>query len=539
MPAVLTGIVGAVSLVALGSGPAAAQRQAPRAVDAAVQVTGDVSVTRSYAGPVLAVHPKDPNVVVVADGEARSSKCGLQLSYDGGLSWVSRPTPEPAGTTCVWANNGPIVDLAFSADGSALYYAFSAGRPADWPQRTIHVARSTDVGDTFETVARVPSAPADLDKGQSGVHAMPSLGIDPARPETVYVVYRSNYGAWNLGHLLTSSQPRLVQRPLVSVSRDGGRTFSEPVDAAGDHRGSIQSPRMAVGNGGEVMVFFGESAGFGGQQKLPGAHLYLAMSTDGARTFTRQELHQMPDGETTTVVNAAIPAVDRRTGTVHVVWEDMGGGPARILTKRSEDGGKTWSAPMKINDADPLRKWTFNESFPGVSIAANGRIDVAWYDSRDDPTARADAQQHLPLQHVYYSHSSDGGRTWAPNVRVSDRFINRNIGVWETGIRSPVALRSAQDVVHMAWVDTRNGDAATDNEDIYFARARFTDPAQAFGGEARGTEGRWPWFLLGVAVTLTFSGAAFLVGTRLGRRQEAPATGERRGTSSPVPSSRP
>lgn len=532
--ATASALLGVLTLLTLQAGPVQAQRPAPPTIDGAVQVTGDPAVTRSYAGPVLATHPQDPNIIVIADGEARASRCGLQVSTNRGLSWSARSTPEPSGTTCVWANNGPVLDVAFSADGAALYYAFSAGRPADWPQRTIYVARSTDLGESFELLTKVPTPPADLDKGQAGVHAMPSLGVDATRPNTVFVLWRSNYGAWNLGHLLTGNQPRLVQRPLMSVSNDGGRTFSEPVDAGGDYKGSIQSATLVVGQRGELMVFFGESAGFGGQQKLPGAHLHFTLSSDGGKTFSHQNIHQMPDGETTTVVNAPVAAIDRKSGTIHVVWEDMGGGPARVLTKRSEDGGKTWSAPVKVNDADPLRKWTFNESFPGLSIAPDGRIDVAWYDSREDPTARADAERHLPLQHVYYSHSLDGGQTWAPNVRVSDRLINRNIGVWETGIRSPVALVSDRHVANIAWVDARNGDPATDNEDIYFARARFVGPAEAFGGARSATTDRGWWFVLGLAVALVVAGGAFLAGTRIGNRPEpTPSAMSSRSTSDP------
>ena len=60
-----------------------------------------------------------------------------------------------------------------------------------------------------------------------------------------------------------------------------------------------------------------------------------------------------------------------------------------ILFARSVDNGKTWSAPTKVNDVDPKRDWDFSDQMPTMGVAPNGRIDVAWYDYRNDPTFKA------------------------------------------------------------------------------------------------------------------------------------------------------
>src|SRR5947208_1673594 len=83
-----------------------------------------------------------------------------------------------------------------------------------------------------------------------------------------------------------------------------------------------------------------------------------------------------------------------------------------VMFVRSTDGGLTFSTPRRIND-DPVNpsKWHW---FGTLSVAPNGRIDSVWYDTRNAAN-NTDSQ-------LFYSWSTDGGVTWAPNVAVSDAF---------------------------------------------------------------------------------------------------------------------
>src|SRR5215831_1210503 len=82
-----------------------------------------------------------------------------------------------------------------------------------------------------------------------------------------------------------------------------------------------------------------------------------------------------------------------------------------VMFTRSTDGGLTFSAPLRINDdPTPQSKWHWFGTF---SVAPNGRLDAVWYDNRN---ANNDDSQ------LFYSWSTDGGLTWAPNVAVSDAF---------------------------------------------------------------------------------------------------------------------
>ena len=83
-----------------------------------------------------------------------------------------------------------------------------------------------------------------------------------------------------------------------------------------------------------------------------------------------------------------------------------------VMFVRSTDGGHTFSVPRRIND-DPVNhnKWHW---FGTLSVAPNGRIDSVWLDTRNAAN-NTDSQ-------LFYSFSTDGGDTWAPNVAVSNSF---------------------------------------------------------------------------------------------------------------------
>ena len=83
-----------------------------------------------------------------------------------------------------------------------------------------------------------------------------------------------------------------------------------------------------------------------------------------------------------------------------------------VMFVRSTDGGLTFSAPVRVND-DPVNpnKYHWLGTF---AVAPNGRLDSVWLDTRN---AVNDTDSQL-----FYSYSTDGGITWAPNVVVSNLF---------------------------------------------------------------------------------------------------------------------
>src|SRR5262245_15887600 len=126
-----------------------------------------------------------------------------------------------------------------------------------------------------------------------------------------------------------------------------------------------------------------------------------------------------------------------------------------VMFARSTDGGRTFSTPRRIND-DPINhaKWHW---FGTLSVAPNGRIDVAWYDSRS-------AANNTTSQ-LFYSYSLDGGNTWSPNVALSSPF-NPFIGYPnQQKIGDYITVVSDDASANIAYAATFNGE-----EDIYYVR---------------------------------------------------------------------
>lgn len=90
--------------------------------------------------------------------------------------------------------------------------------------------------------------------------------------------------------------------------------------------------------------------------------------------------------------------------------------------------------------------------WPALDVAPNGRVDVIWYDYRDD-AGNANAS-------VYYSASSDGGSTWTPNAKLSSAAF-----AWPTGFFGDYSsVAASDDRTYGAWMDNRLG-----NQEIYGA----------------------------------------------------------------------
>lgn len=523
----VAGAVVLVGLMALAGGPAGAQSEGsgpdepvvePKP-DAAVQVTSTPDEVRAHAVPKVAVHPDDPQTLAIAEGEAYGGRCAVHVSTDAGLTWrgtaIDLPDEWPE---CIYANFGPIAAVTFGPDGT-LYYAYSGFQPDTYKQR-MFLARSTDLGRSFETTM-LPWVEPDLEAGEFGGDALPSVAVDPNDPDRVYVSWMSNNGTWNLSEDVLEGQvyyEDIVSRPYVAASDDGGETFSDPVDVAGDIDGWMSEPHLTIGQDGEVFAFFGENTRMPEDApedaEEPRASLHLAVSEDGGETYTQEAVHTREPAEDDWLSGAS-PAVDPTTGDLYVVWEETGGDAPMVAFMRSGDGGDSWSEPVAVNDVEPERDWTFNELMPSMDVAPNGRIDVAWYDWRNDRTFSGGDDDNA-LQDVYYSSSTDGGRTWADNVKVTDRAIDRRLGVWDTyGVKGPIGLASTDAAAYVAWSDTRNSSEDTQSQDVYFTRVHAAEDAAVFADTPEPAGSPWLWGLVGAGAALALGGLVLLLGTRL------------------------
>ena len=504
-------------------------------VDGAVQVTANPSPARGHLIPAIAVDPRDDEVLAIAEGDAVGGACSVHISVDQGLTWRQASSPEipERWDRCTFQNLGTLADVAFAPDGS-LYYAFN-GYDSETYEGQVFLARSHDLGESWDTNG-LPRVERDVEDGEFGIDALPSIAVDPNDPNRVHVAWNSNWGTWTLREEVRQGSEYywdIVIRPYVASSTDGGRSFTAPVNLADglrladDNEGVKTPPQAMVGNDGEVYVVFGEEAWAGPREEpaddAPPASIYLAVSHDGGNTYESASIYTepTPDGTSYAWIWPARGAIDHNNGNLYVVWEQLSnaGQPVSISMIRSTDGGQTWSEPTAVNDVEQ-RKSTGMELFPDVSVAPNGRVDIAWYDSRNDPTVTTgDSELHdggSQFHDVYYTYSEDEGQTWAPNVRITDRVIDRRIGPFDVGdIQGTLGIASIDRGAYITWDDTRNGTEVTQSQDIYFARARLVEPESFFSaGAVTGGSGRLLWGAMGGALALALAGLMLFLAVR-------------------------
>ena len=130
-------------------------------------------------------------------------------------------------------------------------------------------------------------------------------------------------------------------------------------------------------------------------------------------------------------------------------------GGADVRFARSTNGGVSFSASTRINDdAANSSKWHWMGT---LSVAPNGRIDSVWLDTRNAAN-NTDSQ-------LFYSYSTDGGVTWAPNVSVSNSF-NPFLGYpQQNKMGDYMTMVSDNTGANVAYAATFNLE-----EDIYYVR---------------------------------------------------------------------
>jgi hypothetical protein len=168
----------------------------------------------------------------------------------------------------------------------------------------------------------------------------------------------------------------------------------------------FKTPTVAVGANGSLWRAW-----------VAADRVLVARSADLGRTWT--------DGVR---VNAAAEAVDANGearpkialgpgGEIYVSYTRLGSRPytGDIRFARSLDGGRTFAAPVTIND-DGLET---GHRFDTLAVSADGTVFVVWIDKRDLERALA-AHEAYAGAALYYTTSRDRGASFAANRRIKD-----------------------------------------------------------------------------------------------------------------------
>jgi hypothetical protein len=494
-------------------------------VEAARQVTSNPDPSRLFVIPEIAVHPDDPSRLALVAGDARNGGCYVYTSQDGGQSWSSgvniAPTENPF---CYQRNFGPASDIQWAKDGTLLVAFSGSSVENNHPNgpTTAYVARSEDGGQSFAvtTVAEGRSGVELTTKKDEQVEAatvnyLMNIEPDPTNADVVYVGWkwraRGDFGFRDI--------PNKTQ---LAVSTDGGETFGDPVNLTDDFApegvedffGS-DTAMIGVDSQGVAHVLAQERPGDGDK---PASLLYWR-STDQGETWDGRALDVQADD-----LDSPDVAVDPTNDNIYAVLGKRTEGENGWLEPvfvSSTDGGESWSEPVNLS-TDPEG---YSAYFPGISVAPNGRIDVAWHDYRNDPffepgeVGSMGSAEGQRWSDVYYTYSDDAGDTWSPNIRATDRLIDRSIGATfaNSDFRGPLGVASANHAAYLTWADTRASNGPFEVEDAYMTAVRHAPEVSAGAEGAPAADGSWLWGVLGAAVALVVAGLVLLLGTRAAR----------------------
>jgi hypothetical protein len=384
-----------------------------------VRITDDTTPFPQHVEPSLVVDPRGHLYVgwkeaFTPDGPGQA--VAFSRSEDGGLTWSANILPDPLDPN--WHQSDPWLTL----DETGRLHFARLNYSADLTEGRLSVSSSVDGGRTWSATVNPDDRTGFADKESLASDGNGSL----------YVAYDD----------VTSGSADQGDRVDLRISRstDRGLTWS-PTAPVADDAGLLLGPVVAAHANGTVIAAW---------WNLTNGNVLADTSQDHGSTWG-PDVRVNPVPGSAEYVNTSwagsMPSITLDgPGRVYVAWADRGADDLDVLVARSEDAGLTWSTPVRVND-DASRR---DQWMPSMVADAGGILHAAWLDGRTGNW------------NVYYAKSTDAGRTWSPNLRVTTA---ETAGSFARPGDYLALAADANGTAYVAWTDGRDGSL-----DIYFAR---------------------------------------------------------------------
>ncbi|MCB0762319.1 MAG: exo-alpha-sialidase [Flavobacteriales bacterium] len=347
--------------------------------------------------PSIAISRKHPGVMV-----AGSILNNVYVSEDGGQSWEKDQLESKYGVF-----GDPCVVAGAKGDFYYLHLSDPKGlnRGSDaWLDRIV-CQRSRDKGDNWSDGASIGlNGTADQDK-EWAVVAPSGKRI---------------YTTWTQFDKYDSREPGDSTLILFSCSNRRAQRWSKPVrisakagDCVDDDQ-TVEGAVPAVGPNGEIYVAWALNS-----------DIWFDKSTDGGKTWREQDIRA---GSIVAGWSQDIPGISRcngmpvtdcdlssgpHRGTIYINYTDQvnGENDTDVFLIKSNDGGDSWSDPIKVNQDDSGRHQFFTWM---VVDQATGYLYFVYYDRQHYSDNRTD---------VSLAVSRDGGATFETEIISESPFV--------------------------------------------------------------------------------------------------------------------
>lgn len=359
---------------------------------------GSAAQPETETEPFFAIDPEKPKHLLAVYQEDRFEDGGCRaltsaVSFNGGATWQETLLPN-----LTVADGGPyqrISDpwVAFGSGGRAYFVAIALNETS--PEHGVYLSASDDGGLTWGDPVAVHS-----DTSAQTFDDKEAVVVD-TRDDSPYK--GRVYVGWD------TIVANTTQSELIAYSDDGGHSFQPPATLT--NQGANLGIIPLVGPGGIVhAIWLNYSFSVEGTVFVT---LQASHSTDGGQTWSApvviSEVRALGVSGSRTAAGIPMAAIDGRTGTVYVVWQDVRFTPLadQIILSRSTDGGQTWSLPVRVSDG-PGNAASFT---PAVAVTPEGWVGVSYYSLRNNP-ARVQVDEYLAV-------SKNSGQTFAKSVRLT------------------------------------------------------------------------------------------------------------------------